>query len=44
MFIAVSGDQRCPQIAAFWIDACYGAIILMALILSWATSKKTEQV
>jgi simple sugar transport system permease protein len=32
------------QIAAFWIDACYGAIILLALILSWATSKKTDQV
>jgi len=32
------------QIAAFWIDACYGAIILFALILSWATSKQTDQV
>jgi simple sugar transport system permease protein len=30
------------QIAAFWIDAAYGAIILLALIFSWATSRKTE--
>ncbi len=31
------------QIPAFWIDAAYGAIILFALILSWATSKRTEE-
>jgi simple sugar transport system permease protein len=31
------------QIPAFWIDAAYGAIILIALILSWATSRKTEE-
>jgi simple sugar transport system permease protein len=31
------------QIPAFWIDAAYGAIILVALILSWATSKKSEE-
>jgi simple sugar transport system permease protein len=30
------------QIAAFWIDAAYGAIILVALIFSWATSQRTE--
>jgi simple sugar transport system permease protein len=30
------------QIAAFWIDAAYGAIILVALVFSWATSRKTE--
>jgi simple sugar transport system permease protein len=30
------------QIAAFWIDAAYGAIILVALVLSWATSRRTE--
>jgi simple sugar transport system permease protein len=32
------------QIPAFWIDAAYGAIILFALVLSWATSGKTEQI
>jgi simple sugar transport system permease protein len=30
------------QIPAFWIDAAYGAIILFALVLSWATSGKSE--
>jgi simple sugar transport system permease protein len=32
------------QIPAFWIDAAYGAIILFALVLSWATSQKTQQI
>jgi hypothetical protein len=32
------------QIAAFWIDAAYGAIILIALIFSWATGRKTGQI
>ncbi len=32
------------QIPAFWIDAAYGAIILFALVLSWATSGKTQQI
>src|SRR5260221_7034300 len=31
------------QIPDFWIDAAYGAIILFALILSWATSKRTQE-
>lgn len=32
------------QIPAFWIDAAYGAIILFALVLSWATSGNTQQI
>jgi hypothetical protein len=32
------------QIAALWIDAAYGAIILIALIFSWAKGRKTEQI
>jgi hypothetical protein len=32
------------RIAAFWIDAAYGTIILVALVLSWATGRKTEQI
>ena len=31
------------QIAAFWIDAAYGAIILVALIFSWATSREDRR-
>ena len=31
------------QLPAFWIDAAYGAIILVALILSWATGRKSEE-
>lgn len=31
------------QIPAFWIDAAYGAIILFALILSWATGGKGQR-
>ena len=31
------------QIPAFWIDAAYGAIILLALVLSWATGGKGQR-
>lgn len=30
------------QVPAFWIDAAYGAIILLALMLSWVTSAKNS--
>jgi ribose/xylose/arabinose/galactoside ABC-type transport system permease subunit len=33
------------EIPAFWIDAVYGAIILIALVVSWAaggTAKETK--
>jgi simple sugar transport system permease protein len=32
------------RIAAFWIDAAYGTIILVALVFSWATGSKTGQI
>ena len=32
------------RIAAFWIDAAYGTIILVALVFSWATGWKTGQI
>ena len=32
------------RIAAFWIDAAYGTIILVALVFSWATGWETGQI
>ena len=31
------------EIPAFWIDAVYGAIILIALVVSWATGGRVEE-
>ena len=31
------------EIPAFWIDAVYGAIILIALVVSWATGGTAEE-
>jgi simple sugar transport system permease protein len=31
------------EIPAFWIDAVYGAIILIALVVSWATGGTGEE-
>jgi simple sugar transport system permease protein len=32
------------EIPAFWIDAVYGAIILIALVVSWATGGTVEEI